>query len=150
MSLFNIRVYGILFDGDHNILISDEYEHETSFTKFPGGGLEYGEGTIEGLKREFMEECLLPIEVTGHFYTTDFFVKSVFNDTQVVNIYYLVKALETPGFRTSKIPLDFQGNEPTMQSFRWMSLDMLKASDMTFATEQHVVKLLKEGQYNFS
>lgn len=144
MSMFNVRVYGILFDAEGRLLISDEFEHKTSFTKLPGGGLEYGEGTIEGLKREFMEECQLPVEVIRHFYTTDFFVKSVFNDTQVINVYYLVRALEQPGFRTSTKAFDFTGGLDVMQSFRWVGLPQLEPADMTFATEQHVIGLLKK------
>lgn len=145
MNMFNVRVYGILFDKDHRILISDEFEHQTKFTKFPGGGLEPGEGTIDGLKREFIEECQLPIEVISHFYTTDFFVKSVFNDSQVISIYYIIRALEAPVFRISTTAFDFHGNEPAMQAFRWVSLSELEAAEMTFATEQRVVTLLKEN-----
>ncbi len=88
---FNVRVYGLLMNADNEILISDEREYGMSFTKFPGGGLEFGEGLIDGLKREFVEECNVEVEVTSHFYTTDFFVKSAFNDSQIISVYYMVK-----------------------------------------------------------
>jgi ADP-ribose pyrophosphatase YjhB (NUDIX family) len=88
---FNVRVYGLLINADNEILISDEQEYGMRFTKFPGGGLEHGEGLIDGLKREFIEECGAEVEVTDHFYTTDFYVKSAFNDSQVISVYYLVK-----------------------------------------------------------
>ena len=42
MKHFNIRVYGILIQ-DSNVLVSDEYIKGKNITKFPGGGLEYGE-----------------------------------------------------------------------------------------------------------
>ena len=142
MGLFNVRVYGILLDSDQRILISDEYEHQTYFTKFPGGGLEFGEGTIEGLKREFIEECQLPIEVIRHFYTTDFFIKSAFNDTQVISIYYLIRALEPYKFRISEVPYDFFGEGDTRQAFRLVPLSQLKSAQMTFNVDQHVVQLL--------
>src|SRR5471030_2461826 len=90
---FNVRVYGLLINADNEILISDEQEYGMRFTKFPGGGLEFVEGLIDGLKREFLEECNLEIEVTRHFYTTDFFVKSAFNNSQVISIYYMVNNL---------------------------------------------------------
>ncbi len=86
MYQFNVRVYGLLINEKQEILISDEQEYGMQFTKFPGGGLEYGEGLIEGLKREFVEECNVEVEVTSHFYTTDFFVKSAFNDSQIISI----------------------------------------------------------------
>src|ERR1700761_2895768 len=88
---FNVRVYGILMNDQDQVLISDEQEYGMRFTKFPGGGLEFGEGLIDGLKREFVEECDVEIEVIKHFYTTDFFVKSAFNDSQVISVYYIVK-----------------------------------------------------------
>jgi len=91
---FNVRVYGLLINDNQEILISDEQEYSMRFTKFPGGGLEAGEGLIDGLKREFMEECNAPVEITGHFYTTDFYVKSAFNDSQIISVYYKVKNLE--------------------------------------------------------
>src|SRR6478735_10288577 len=90
---FNVRVYGLLINEANEVLISDEQEYGFKFTKFPGGGLEYGEGLIEGLKREFVEECNTEVEVISHFYTTDFFVKSAFNDSQIISVYYNVKAV---------------------------------------------------------
>ena len=52
MNLFNIRVYGILINDKKQVLVSDEFIRGSYYTKFPGGGLEYGEGLIEALKRE--------------------------------------------------------------------------------------------------
>lgn len=88
---FNIRVYGIWIEGDR-VLVNDELIMGRRVIKFPGGGLEPGEGTIDGLKREWMEELGLQIEVLGHYYTTDFYQKSAFDDSQVISIYYRVKA----------------------------------------------------------
>ncbi|MFD2146875.1 NUDIX domain-containing protein [Mucilaginibacter antarcticus] len=72
MKAFNLRVYGLLINDAEEILLSDEQEYGMQFTKFPGGGLEYGEGLIDGLKREFVEECDVKIDVLSHYYTTDF------------------------------------------------------------------------------
>ena len=70
---FTIRVYGILLDEAKGILVADEFQSGKRFTKFPGGGLELGEGTKECLIREWKEELEQEIEVTEHLYTTDFF-----------------------------------------------------------------------------
>jgi len=143
MSKFNVRVYGLLINEKDEVLISDEQEYGMQFSKFPGGGLEYGEGLIDGLKREFLEECFADVEVLDHFYTTDFFVKSAFNDTQVISVYYKVKNI-TPLNLTFRVrPFDFQGDGDILQEFRWVKLSELQAGDVTFPTDQHVVKLLK-------
>ena len=142
MYQFNVRVYGVLINDNQQLLISDEHEYGMSFTKFPGGGLEYGEGLIEGLKREFIEECNTEVAVTGHFYTTDFFVKSAFNDSQIISIYYKVKAVTELDVVIKNNPFDFDGEGDVLQSFRWIKLNDLKPNDFTFPIDQHVAKLL--------
>jgi 8-oxo-dGTP diphosphatase len=142
MNGFNVRVYGLLISDSNQILISDEQEYGMQFSKFPGGGLEYGEGLIDGLKREFVEECDVEIEVISHFYTTDFFIKSAFNDTQVISVYYLVKNLSTLNLIFKTVQFDFDGEGDVLQSFRWINLADLKEDDVTFPTDKHVVKLL--------
>lgn len=87
--LFNVRVYG-LFIKDNKVLVSEEIHRGIKYIKFPGGGLEYGEGTVDALKREFIEELNLPIEIISHYYTTDFFQKSILNEEQIISIYYLI------------------------------------------------------------
>jgi ADP-ribose pyrophosphatase YjhB (NUDIX family) len=76
MGQFNIRVYGILINEQKQLLVSDEFIRGGYYTKFPGGGLEFGEGTRDCLKREFIEELNLKIEVLDHLYTTDFYQES--------------------------------------------------------------------------
>jgi len=142
MYRFNVRVYGLLINERNEVLLSDEQEHGFQFIKFPGGGLEYGEGLIEALKREFLEECYAEVEVVRHFYTTDFFVKSAFNDSQIISVYYLVRNLNPLNLSTKLKPYDFDCEGDTLQAFRWVKLDELQETDVTFPTDQHVVKLL--------
>jgi len=142
MYQFNVRVYGLLINDSNEILISDEQEYGMQFIKFPGGGLEYGEGLIDGLKREFVEECNVEIEVIRHFYTTDFYIKSAFNDSQIISIYYLVKNITPLDLDFKTTPYDFDSEGDVLQSFRWINLAELKPEDVTFPIDQHVVKLL--------
>ena len=142
MYQFNVRVYGLLINDRNEILISDEQEYGMQFIKFPGGGLEYGEGLTEGLIREFMEECNVEVEVISHFYTTDFYVKSAFNDSQIISVYYLVKNVTPLNLMFKIKPFDFDGEGDVLQSFRWIKLVDLKSEDVTFPIDQHVVKLL--------
>lgn len=145
MSYFNIRVYGLLINKNNEVLLSDEREYGMDFTKFPGGGVELGEGLIEALKREFMEECRAEIEVISHFYTTDFYEKSSFNESQVISIYYIVKPISPLQLNFKTNVFDF--NEESTQSFRWVKISELQEHDITFKTDKKVVYLLKKINY---
>ena len=142
MYQFNVRVYGLLINDNDEISLSDEHEYGIDFTKFPGGGLEYGEGLTEGLKREFIEECNTRIVVIDHFYTTDFFVKSAFNDSQIISVYYLVKAISKLDITIKTKPFDFDGEGEILQSFRWIKVKDLRPAEFTFPIDRHVAKLL--------
>ena len=145
MSYFNVRVYGLLINANQQILISDEEEYGFRFSKFPGGGLEIGEGLIDGLKREFIEECNAEIEVLSHFYTTDFYEKSSFNDSQVISVYYLVKE-KAPlqlAFKTKIYDFDAEGE--ILQAFRWVAISELDVNAITFKTDKTVAELLKKA-----
>lgn len=139
---FNVRVYGLLINENNQLLISDEQQYGMRFTKLPGGGLEYGEGLIDGLKREFMEECIFEVEIISHFYTTDFFLKSAFDDTQIISIYYLVKNTAPINLPVKTAPFDFDGEGDTLQAFRWINLDQLKTEDVTFPADHKAIELL--------
>jgi ADP-ribose pyrophosphatase YjhB (NUDIX family) len=139
---FNVRVYGLLINDDNEILISDEQEYGMRFTKFPGGGLEFGEGLADGLKREFLEECAAEIEIISHFYTTDFFVKSAFNNSQVISVYYLVKNVTPLNLTFKNVVFDFDGEGDVLQSFRLVKMSELLREDFLFPTDQYVAKLL--------
>ena len=142
MPKFNVRVYGLLINEHNEVLISDEKEYGMRFTKFPGGGLELGEGLIDGLKREFLEECQVEVEVLSHFYTTDFFVISAFNNSQVISVYYKIKNLTPLNLVFKQKVFDFDEEGDVLQAFRWVKLNDLKVEDFTFETDRHVVKLL--------
>ena len=150
--MFNIRVYGILLNEDRQVLVSDELIRGAYITKFPGGGLELGEGTRDCLKREFMEEMNLLIEVTGHFYTTDFYQQSAFNpDHQIISIYYFVKALEpitvplrSVAFEFDEAQLKIYETSGETETFRFINWDDFSDSVVTLPIDKHVSKLLKE------
>ena len=143
-TIFNVRVYGLLINLNDEILLSDEQEFGIQFTKFPGGGLEYGEGLIDGLKREFIEECNLEIEVTKHFYTTDFFVESIFGGGQLISVYYLVKPMNELVFKLTDKPFDFKAQSEPKQSFRFAAIAELSVDEITFPVDKHVINLLKQ------
>lgn len=135
---FNVRVYGILRNDQNQLLITDERTQRVSFTKFPGGGLEYGEGLIDALKREFLEECNLNIEVIRHVYTTDFYEKSSFNNSQIISIYYEVRAIDELNVKLKSKAFDFDSDNfiDKIEVFRLVDLDVLNVNDLTFKTDQ--------------
>ena len=149
--MFNIRVYGILINEKKQVLVADEFIRGNYYTKFPGGGLELGEGTRDCLKREFMEEMNLNVEVGDHIYTTDFYQRSAFNpDHQIVSIYYYVKALEeiTAPIRTKEF--DFDERELAIyekvneiETFRFIDWENFSADSVTLPIDKYVVNMLK-------
>lgn len=134
--VFNVRVYGILLNDKKEVLISDERTENVSFTKFPGGGLEYGEGLIEALKREYQEECDFEIEVVRHIYTTDFYEKSSFNDSQIISVYYEVRtseeALKKLSFKAR--PFEFSESELQDSAIKEQAFRLLPVSEVTEET----------------
>lgn len=153
--MFNIRVYGILFNDDNQLLLSDEYIRGNYYTKFPGGGLEYGEGTRDCLKREFKEEMDLDVEIGEHIYTTDFFQVSAFNPShQIISIYYFVRALEpircplrTSTFAFDSNQLEVYSRTGETETFRFIDWDKVTPDAVTLPIDKIVVQMLVE-QYS--
>jgi ADP-ribose pyrophosphatase YjhB (NUDIX family) len=149
--MFNIRVYGILINEQKQVLVADEFIRGNYYTKFPGGGLELGEGTRDCVKREFKEEMDLNVEVGDHIYTTDFYQRSAFNpEHQIVSIYYYVKALEkiTAPLRTKEFDFDerelaIYAKENEIETFRFIDWDLFSADSVTLPIDKFVVNMLK-------
>lgn len=141
---FNIRVYGLITNTQGEILLSDEFQLGTRMTKFPGGGLKYGEGTLECLQREAREELGQELEQIKHFYTTDFFQKALyFENHQLISIYYTARLAGKQAFRSSRQAHDYPREENGSQSFRWLNLRNLQEEEMSLPVDKAVVTLLK-------
>ncbi|MGV3767706.1 MAG: NUDIX domain-containing protein [Chitinophagaceae bacterium] len=153
MPLFNVRVYGILINESKQVLVADEFIRGGYYTKFPGGGLEFGEGTRDCLAREFMEEMNLRVEVLEHLYTTDFFQMSAFNPQhQILSIYYKVKALEPITVALRDKPFDFDemqlkvyAEKKETETFRLINWEDFSAGSVTLPIDKVVADLLKKG-----
>ena len=151
MALFNVRVYGLLLDSQKRLLVSDEYIRGEFFTKLPGGGLEFGEGTRDGLAREFMEETGITVTVGAHLYTTDFFQISAFNkEDQIISIYYMVHSTECEKIKTSERDFDFSTEQiadkkGTFESFRWVNFEGLNEDCMSLPIDKVAIQILKQS-----
>lgn len=143
MNKFNIRVYGILINENKEVLLSDEERSGFQFTKFPGGGLEWGEGILDALKREFFEELNLEIEVVELFYLTDFFQVSAFNpNDQIISIYYKIKCDSWKAIQVNE-NIKFTQNR---ENHRWVHINNLIQSDFSFPIDKIVLEKLKNQQ----
>jgi 8-oxo-dGTP diphosphatase len=151
--MFNIRVYGILFGENKRVLVSDEFIRGSYYTKFPGGGLEFGEGTRDCLKREFKEEMDLDVKITNHIYTTDFFQMSAFNPAhQIISIYYFAEANESIRTPIREVPFDFDEKQMETylasgetETFRFIDWQDFSADSVTLPIDKVVARIVKEN-----
>ena len=151
--MFNIRVYGVLINEKKQVLLSDELIRGGYYTKFPGGGLEMGEGTRDCLKREFKEEMNLEVQIEDHIYTTDYFQMSAFNPAdQIISIYYFVKALGpiTVPLRNKEFDFDEEQmniykEKNEIETFRFIDWDNFSAASVTLPIDKIVAELLVKG-----
>ncbi len=149
--MYSLRVYGLLFGENKKVLVSDEYIRGQYYTKFPGGGLEFGEGTRDCLRREFKEEMNLSVKVTEHFYTTDYFQMSAFHpDQQIISIYYFAEALEPIQVPIRTKPFDFDEQQLAIyhqtgeiETFRFIDWAEFSASSVTLPIDKLVADMLK-------
>ena len=150
--MFTIRVYGILINEHKQVLVSDELIRGMYITKFPGGGLELGEGTRDCLKREFMEEMNLNVEIGEHTYTTDFYQMSAFNNAQqIISIYYFAKALEPIKAPLRNTAFDFDEQQLRVyeetgetETFRFIDWEIFSDAVVTLPIDKIVAAMLKE------
>ena len=142
MSKFNLRVYALLINEKQEILLSDENRFGKFFTKFPGGGVEHGEGIQDALFRELQEELHLEITSADFFYFNEFHQASAFDQSNLVAFYYIVniqKAAVQLQEEDYTIPFE---QEQELQ--RWKALHELQKDELTFPVDQKVLEKLKD------
>jgi ADP-ribose pyrophosphatase YjhB (NUDIX family) len=150
--MFNLRVYGILINDKKQVLVSDEFIRGGYYTKFPGGGLELGEGTKDCLRREFKEEMNLNVEVGEHIYTTDHYQKSAFNpDHQIISIYYFVTPLEPISVPLKLKEFDFDDGQlkiyeelKEIETFRFIDWNLFSSDSVTLPIDKIVAGIIKK------
>jgi 8-oxo-dGTP diphosphatase len=143
MSRFTIRVYGLLIH-EGSVLVADENIKGQRITKFPGGGLEFGEGTRDCLVREIREEIGVEAFDVEHFYTTDFFQKSTFHeeDVQVVSIYYTFRVRVPGDLSVIGTPFTFADEKEGAEAFRWLALSSATEADVHLPIDKVVLQKL--------
>ncbi|MAY84024.1 MAG: NUDIX hydrolase [Flavobacteriales bacterium] len=138
---FNLRVYGIILNDKGEVLLSTESRKGMRFTKFPGGGLQWGEGIIDCLQREMMEELGSEMQIKELFYLTEHFQLSAFSkEEQLISTYYLLglpDGVEIPEGMESLDP-----EEPD-NHFYWHKVEDIAIEELTFPIDREVIKSLK-------
>lgn len=141
ITAFNLRAYCLIIDQE-KILLSNELIKGRQVIKFPGGGVEFGEGLIAALKREAVEEMKVSIEKIQHFYTTDFFQQSEFKlNDQLISIYFTAQIAKNQS-------IAYLNEKPKINqpSFFWKELASLNEELFHFPIDKHVCSLLKKNQ----
>lgn len=130
----NVRVYACAVKDQKVLTLFEEYAGE-NLIKFPGGGLELGEGLIDCLHREFDEELNVQIEVVEHLYTQEDFLVSRFRENeQLLTIYYKVKILNEN---------DFLILDPCIEKTEWIDLNTTE-NPFVLPIDRIVFEKLKE------
>lgn len=140
MARFNLRVYALIINEFDEILLSDECRFETFFTKFPGGGVEAGEGVKAALFRELQEELGLELTDASFFYFNEFHQLSAFDQSDLVAFYYLIKLERNMLAVDEKYQIPFTEEQ---EKQRWVKLQQIDTTSLTFPIDKIVLEKLK-------
>jgi 8-oxo-dGTP diphosphatase len=131
---FNVRVYGFLIK-NQEVLIAEEIHDGEKIVKFPGGGLKFGEGTFDGLKREFREELDIDIQINDLIYVNNFFQNSYFYPThQLICIYYTVALVNEAKLQSAEGHIQFV----------WKNIKDIQPGYLSFPIDQAALEELQK------
>lgn len=140
---FNLRVYALIRRGAQLLLTRESYETH-GFTKFPGGGVEPGEGLVDALARELKEELGLEAGNFSLYYVNDFYQPSAFDPSQqIISFYYMA---DIPDLPLPEEHTEWRGGLPYQMTFHWVEIDRLPEEELTFPIDRLVLNRLKSDQ----
>ena len=140
MKPFNVRIYALLEHKGKVLVIHEPFQGKLIY-KFPGGGLEFGEGTIDCLKREFKEELNLDVIIGSHFYTQDFFTVNAFDSTEQILLIYYKATVTDEALKQLKVM------DEDIEELCWISPENLNSEMFTLDADKLGVELYKKENF---
>ena len=129
--IFNIRVTGILIEGNTILLVKQKISDKRNWS-LPGGRLERGETLEQGIVREMKEETGLDVEVLKLLYVCD--VKSSGNT--ILHITFLLKSVDGK----LELPTN-EFDENPIQDVRFVPVDELAQ----YGFSNKFIRIIEQG-----
>jgi 8-oxo-dGTP pyrophosphatase MutT (NUDIX family) len=135
-SRFRVGAYGLLIE-EGRILITRTKTRTGILQNFPGGALELGEGALEALRREFLEETGLRVRPGALAHASESFFRSRdYPENQLVKLYWLVDR-EGGALRA-------EGNGDDVVGCFWSPLETLEADVGLTSSDLEAVRAMRE------
>jgi 8-oxo-dGTP pyrophosphatase MutT (NUDIX family) len=136
-SRFRVGAYGLLVE-EGRILITKTRTRTGVLHNFPGGALELGEGALEALQREFLEETGLRVRPRALAHASEAFYRSRdYPENQLVKLYWLV-ARDGGDLRA-------EGNGDDVVGCFWSPLEALEEAGLTSSDLEAVRAIRARG-----
>ncbi|WP_044203808.1 NUDIX domain-containing protein [Flammeovirga sp. OC4] len=116
-----VRVCGVLVENDKILMaVHHGIGKRGIFWAPPGGGLEYGESVEDALKREFLEETGLDVEIEEFMFTHEFF------DLPLHGIELFFKVKKVSGQLVTGVDPEMDKDKQTIDNMVFTSFEELK------------------------
>lgn len=114
------RVNGILIEEDRLLMVKHQMGNGRILWSVPGGGMNYGSSAVENLKREFLEESGLVVEVVRYLFVHEYLKKPL----HAMEHFFEVKRISGEVFLGNDPELS--GENQILLEISWMSIEDLK------------------------
>lgn len=133
MTYQKVSASGVIMNQEGKILLVQRSEQDDflpGIFGLPGGGTDFLEDPVEGLKREIKEECGISIDVQHPLKAFSFVMPHEGVEKHTVEIIYLCKLT-----KAQKIKLSFEHSD-----YKWLSFDEIAE----IKTTEFIINLVKD------